>query len=89
MSNCSKCANKKGIGSMCGCDGIYDASCFTEKIIAINTKPLADWTLAEVKAECASREDCSEPTFCPFRKDNGYCRVGGNPHNFNLTEENK
>ena len=56
---------------------------------AIIDKPLSEWTLQEAKTECASREDCSEPTFCPFRKDNGYCRLGENPHNFNLTEDYK
>lgn len=38
-------------------------------------KPIADWTLAEVKTECFNRQNCKG---CPLWND-GNCRVNGRP----------
>lgn len=51
-------------------------------------KPLADWTLHEVKEICASRENCEG---CPFKRHEAYeyhpCRLHGLPYQYKLKEE--
>ena len=37
-------------------------------------KPLSEWTLGEVKAECEKTEDCSVCRFCS-KKESGICHI--------------
>ena len=53
-------------------------------------KPLADWTLREVKEECASRSFCVEQTRCPFLDDDGICRIDRRrPYTYRIYEGGK
>ena len=50
-------------------------------------KLLADWTLQEVKTECASRSNCYEQTKCPFLDDDGICRIDRRrPYTYRINE---
>lgn len=53
-------------------------------------KPLKDWTLAEVKAECSNRKECSG---CPFEKNSPYeyrpCILASVPFTYKLDKEEK
>ena len=49
-------------------------------------KPLADWTLSEVKAQCSKQISCFVPTPCPLKLDNGNCRLKSTPDRFLVSE---
>lgn len=53
-------------------------------------KPLSDWTLAEVKAECGSRRVCDG---CPFEKNSPYeyrpCILASVPFTYKLDKEER
>lgn len=42
----------------------------------MNTKPLSEWTLAEVKAECKKHDTCCNS--CTFYSTIGHCRISQN-----------
>ena len=55
--------------------------------VAVIVKPLAEWTLREVKTECASRSYCASPTRCAFLGDDGICRIDRRrPYTYRIEE---
>ena len=53
-------------------------------------KPLGDWTLSKVKAECKKHADCSK---CPFWQSEPFeysaCKLHGKPFAYKLDKEEK
>ena len=50
-------------------------------------KPLREWTLGEVIAQCAGQDDCRHPTECPFRAKGDtrlFCLLKRNPEYWEL-----
>ena len=89
--SCKSCAHYKG-ESICGLHALNAKIDPDEKCIAWEKrkeanmdKPLKDWTLGEVEANCQQKARCKD---CDMLKKNGYeCKFSGGPYLWDLSDK--